>query len=254
MPAFPFCDGGLPRPPDRSTENCVGGNQYNAEGPPGTPRPLLFPANHQPLLGVVGQSRQQFGLFAADSNFFETTGGQWSQTSSSTAVWDQNQDGLSDVQFALQMANPPLVWNNLIYAFGNFNGTSPNGDYDYVFPRAAVGVRTDIFDTTLFLVVTDGEGIQGGHGATANQLGHFFRDVLHAQRAVALDSGNSTMMLIRGTRQATPRRVNTLTGEDARVQTIPGLEFLDEHDGAFGSVANFIKVVNWPPVIGPRQP
>jgi hypothetical protein len=247
MPAFPFCDGGTPRPPDRSNANCQGGGWYNAEG-----GQELFPANHQPLLGVFGRSRQQFGIFAADSNFLETTGNQWTPASSSTAVWDENRDGVSDVQFALQMSNPPLVWDGRVYAYGNFNGTGPSGDYDYVFPRTAVGVRSGlVFGSTLFLVVTDGEGIQGGHGATANQLAHFFRDVLHADRAFGLDSGNSTMMLIRGTRQPHPRRVNTLTGEDATVQRIPGLEFLEEKDGSFGSVANFIKVVRAAPGFEP---
>lgn len=239
MPALPFCDGGTPRPPDRSPENCQGGGWYNAEG-----SQPLFPENHQPLLGVVGQSRQRFGIHAADSNFFETTGNQWTQTYSSTAIWDEDRDGVSDVQYALQMSNPPLVWDGRVYAYGNFNGTGPSGDYDYVFPRTAVGVRNEPFqDSTLFLVVTDGEGIQGGHGATANQLALFFKDVLHADRAFGLDSGNSTMMLIRGTRQPHPRRVNTLTGEDATVQRIPGLQFLEEKDGSFGAVANFIRVV-----------
>ena len=51
------------------------------------------------------------------------------------------------------------------------------------------------------------------------------------------------MMLIRGIRQPHPRRVNTLTGEDATLQLIPGLQFLEEKDGSAGAVANFIKVI-----------
>lgn len=254
MPAFAYCDGGLPRPPDTTIRTCGGGNLFNDEN-----QLLLFPANHQPLLGVVGQSQQQFAIYSSRSNFWERTWTgmdeppQWSQPSPfSTAVWDLDRDGNSDVQYALQISNPPLVWDGRVYAYGDFNATSPNGDYDYVFPRTAVGVKTGVLeDSTLFLVVTDGEGIQGGHGATANQLAHFFRDVLHTQRAFGLDSGNSTMLLLRGTRQPHPRRVNTLTGEDATVQRIPGLQFLEERNGSFGAVANFIKVVYAPPVLEP---
>jgi len=243
LPALPFCDGGLPRAPDPFETFCTGGNQFNAEG-----GQLLFPADHEPLLTASGQSGQQFAIHQAHSNFLEFGGGQWTRTSSTTAIWDDDQNGITDAQYALQISQPPLVWDDKVYAYGNFNATSPNGDYDYVFPRTAVGVKNNgiLADSTLYLVVTDGEGIQGGHGATANQLAHFFRDVLHAQRAFGLDSGNSTMMFLRGTQQQHPRRVNTLTGEDATVQKIPDNEFLDEKDGSFGSVANFIKVVYAP--------
>jgi exopolysaccharide biosynthesis protein len=148
------------------------------------------------------------------------------------------------------MSNPPLVFNNAVIAYGNFNPTVP-GDYDYVFPRTTIGVKTDPLGSVLYLVIADGEGIHGGHGATANQMGHFFKDVLGAQNAFAIDSGLSTEMVIQGTRQATPRRINTLTGEDATIQTVPSLQFLDETPTVFGAVANFIRVVYTPQVIGP---
>jgi hypothetical protein len=65
------------------------------------------------------------------------------------------------------------------------------------------------------LVVADGEGVNGGNGATFNQLGEFFKDVLPgATEAMALDGGLSTEMVLRRP-SGVWRNVNTITGEDS---------------------------------------
>jgi hypothetical protein len=106
-----------------------------------------------------------------------------------------------------------------------------------VFARTAIGVAS----SGVMYLVADGEGVSGGNGATGNQLGHFFRDVLGATAAMALDSGLSTEMILKGAIGL--RHVNTITGEDAQIQTYPARETFEslglEQSGGIGSVANF---------------
>jgi exopolysaccharide biosynthesis protein len=59
-------------------------------------------------------------------------------------------------------------------------------------------------------VVADGEGVNGGNGATLNQLG--FRDVLGATAAMNFDGGESTEMVLKGA--SGQRILNMLTSEN----------------------------------------
>jgi hypothetical protein len=128
------------------------------------------------------------------------------------------------------------VWNGAVIAGGDFAWSS-TPYYDFAFARTAIGIGPT---GRLFLVVADGEGVMGGNGATGNQLAHFFRDVLQATSAMGLDSGLSTEIILKGA--SGPRRVNTLTGEDAAIQINPYREVLPELPGTFGSVANYLMV------------
>ena len=103
--------------------------------------------------------------------------------------------------------------------------------------------------TRIYLVVADGEGVQGGGGTTGNQLAHFFKDTLHATAATCLDSGLSTEMVLKGSSGL--RHVSTITGEDGRIQLDPFREVLTEGAGFAGSVAAFLSVRGSQIVVGP---
>lgn len=60
--------------------------------------------------------------------------------------------------------------------------------------------------------MADAEGLDGGHGATANQLGEFYKNVLGAETAMMIDSGESTELILRGV--SGHRRVNIIAGEN----------------------------------------
>jgi hypothetical protein len=237
LPSEPFCDGGNPVPPATSVAACTGGTTFLAEG-----GAALVPQNTQPLFGVVGTGKnQRFSITQSDDNFLETSVSppEWNRTSSGTPIWDvAPRDGVSDLSYALQMGNPPVLANGAVIAAGDYQW-SIMPTYDYVFARTAIGVAST---GVLYLVVADGEGIHGGNGATGNQLGHFFRDVLHATAALALDSGLSTEMVLWGA--SGPRHVNTITGEDGTIQMDPYTQTFEglgrEQAGIYGSVANYL--------------
>jgi len=220
-----------------STTDCSGSNVYYAEG-----GGALYPAGTSPMFTISRSNTmrfttiQKFSIVQSNDNFLETPSTQWSQIGSPPhPIWDVSpRDGVSDVSYALQIPNPPLVRNGSVIAGGDFV-YDKYGNYDYAFARTSIGVGPG---GMMYLVVADGEGVMGGNGATANQLAHFFRDVLQATTAMGLDSGLSTQMILRGS--AGPRRVNTLTGEDATIQIDPYSQVLDENPGAFGAVAYYL--------------
>lgn len=219
-----------------SAADCSLGNVVFEEGGGNTP---LYPAGTTPMLTIVGYNGgQQFNIVESNSNFLEVPSNQWSQVGSpSHPIWDvYPRDGDSDVSYALQIGNPPLLRNGAVVAGGDFQYDS-YGSYDNAFARTSVGVGSD---GKFYLVIVDGEGVHGGNGATGNQLAHFYRDVLGASTAMGMDSGLSTEMLIR-----TPSglyRVNTITGEDAGIQLNPYTEALSESAGAVGSVGYYLTV------------
>jgi hypothetical protein len=63
-------------------------------------------------------------------------------------------------------------------------------------------------------VVADGEGVNGGHGATWHQIGAFFQTWLGATKAMMLDGGLSTELTLHGTTMGGARHINTYAGED----------------------------------------
>jgi hypothetical protein len=190
---------------------------YYAEPPP----TVLQPAFTHPMLAISGTgAHQNIGIVQTESNFLSPTSTQWSQVHDSNPsvtetfpLWDAApRDEKSDVDYAVQCW-PNLLVNGAVIARGQF--TSDPGDIDYAFPRTAIGVRPgtrSLPSTSVYLVVADGEGVNGGNGATFNQLGEFFRDVLGATAAMNLDGGESSEMVLRGA--SGPRIINRLSSEN----------------------------------------
>ena len=221
-----------------STTDCSNSNLYYAEGLGTTP---LYPAGTTPMFTIQGLSGvQEFDIVQSEANFLDAASTQWSQVGfPSHAIWDVSpRDGLSDITYAIQIPNPPLLRDGNVIASGHFQSDS-YGNYDYAFARTSVGVGAD---GKLFMVIVDGEGVHGNNGMTANQLAHFYRDVLNAELAMGLDSGLSSELRVRTSGGL--HRVNTMSGEDATIQLNPYTEVLQDNQGAVGSVGYYIAVTN----------
>jgi exopolysaccharide biosynthesis protein len=113
----------------------------------------------------------------------------------------------SDFTYAAQNSPVLLRDGQVIARLRTDDGGIP---WDYAFPRTAIGTNAN--GTVAWLVIADGEGVHGSSGATVNQLGEFFRDVLHATAAMNFDGGESTELILRGMHG--PRRINRLTSEN----------------------------------------
>ncbi len=204
-----------------------GGFAWQAEPAP----TVLQPASTLPMLRISGTAtQQQISIVPqSEANFFSTTSAQWRQAG--VPIWDvAPRDGVSDVDYALQ-CSPLLLKGGLASWRGNHDSGS---GYTLAWARTAVGVTTG---GVLYLVVADGEGVNGGQGATYNQLGEFFRDVLGATTAMNFDGGLSTEMVLRGA--TGPRHVNTITGEDSSWDIDPSVTVIHEGTGP-GSVFNYL--------------
>jgi hypothetical protein len=150
-------------------------------------------------------------------------------------IWDPTLPfGVSDVDYALQ-CDPFLLKNGLIPWGGDFKSVSY---YTLSWARTAVGVARGKKGTIVYLVVVDGEGLNGGNGSTKNQTGAFFRDVLGATVAANFDSGLSTEMVLRGANG--PRRINTITYESSCFDDGYPSNIGDGRIGGPGSVANYL--------------
>ena len=116
----------------------------------------------------------------------------------------------SDFQYAFQMGHV-LLWQGDVVARGIHAKLGTTFPGEFAFARTTIGVNTA--GTRAWLVIADGEGIDGGNGGTPNQLGEFYRDILGASAAMIIDSGESTELILRG-RTGQHRRVNTLSSEN----------------------------------------
>jgi hypothetical protein len=198
---------------------CALWNEFFREHEMGDMGPVpLMPTNTYAMFTIAGNP-QQFDVIETPADFRITSTNQWNTRPSypDYYIWDVSpRDGVSDVTGAMQINNPPLLWQNRVPSSGILDS---RGDPDWAFASTAVGYGDH---QRLFIVVADSENVWGGHGATANQLGRFFRDVLHANGAMRLDSGLSTEMTLRF--PSGLRRVNTLTGEDPDANLNPYTE------------------------------
>lgn len=201
------------------------------------------------MLTITGyNANQHFDIVASHENFLESPSTEWSMTGGKTShpVWDvRPRDGQSDVAYALQIGNPPLVRSGLVIGGGDF-AYDLYGDYDFTCARTSLGVGGD---GKLYLVVADGEGVLGGNGATGNQLAHFHRDVLGAVTAMAIDSGLSTEMFVRAATGL--YQVNTVTGEDAGIQLDPYAQTFAQFVGGPGTVGYYLEVLPIDPLSVP---
>ncbi|MBC7976236.1 MAG: phosphodiester glycosidase family protein [Myxococcales bacterium] len=148
-------------------------------------------------------------------------------------LYDLNRDGLSDVNYAIQAADGPLLVQNGVPMLSFDPGEPP-------WARTAIGVGPS--GSSVYFVVADGEGVNGGHGATWFQMANFFGQVLGATSAMKLDGGLSSELVLRGSLFGGARHVNTLTGEDHTWDVDP---FADppgivESANCSGSVANYL--------------
>jgi hypothetical protein len=188
-----------------------------------------------PLLAITGASfAQSVRIVQNTPANFESNTDPWSTItlppplSIDIPLYDTNpHDGDSDISFGFQ-SWPTVLANGDVIASEHADETR----FDAAWSRTAVGVS----GTRMFLVVADGEGIPGRHGATFNQLGEFFRDALSATDAMNLDGGWSTEMVLWDANG--PRTINTITGEDGSVEANP---FTHAFIPSVG-VPNFLRV------------
>jgi hypothetical protein len=196
---------------------------------------VLQPAHVHPLLTVTAGVRQKVGIVPSEDDFLGSDSGtQWTQAGSPPVpIWDTApRDGISDVVHAMQ-ATPFVLHEGSAIWRGIYDSGS---DYQMAWARTAVGVGPD----AVWLVVADGEGVNGGHGATLNQLGEFFRDVLHATSAMNFDGGLSTEMVLVGA--GGWRLLNVITGEDSSWDVDPSTTAIREVDNGPGSVFDYLMV------------
>lgn len=200
----------LPQAPlNDSTEYC-----YGTPGPGEACNGVLQKANQLPMLGLSGTGvHQRASIVMTDRVFTTLTNGWWLNPSTHAIIFDvQPEDYKSDFRYAAQQP-PLLLRNGQVAARGLINaGYIP---WDYAYARTAVGV--DSSGTRMWFVIADGEGIDGGGGATSNQLGEFFK-VLGASTAINFDSGESTELVLKGALGW--RRINILQSENADADRI----------------------------------
>jgi Phosphodiester glycosidase len=89
-----------------------------------------------------------------------------------------------------------------------------------------------------YLVAADAEGINGGNGATMNQMGRFFKDELGATAAMSFDGGLSTEMVLRGANGT--RRINSIAYEGSHFESSYPSTIGDGYPGGPGSVGNYL--------------
>ncbi len=192
-----------------------------------------------PMLAITGLgTNQQIKIRMTEADFLSSSSSQWTQTSSGPIFDAAPPKAKSDVNYAMQM-EPLLVMNGQVVA-------AP----DMAWARTTIGKNGDT-GTIFWLVVADGEGVNGGNGAQFDQLGSFYRYVLGATEAMALDGGLSTELVLRET-TSTWRNVNTITGEDSSWDIDPAregevLETVRGPGGApglLGGVFNYLTVGN----------
>ena len=207
---------------------------------PGQPH-IIQAAGKTPMFGISGTGLlRRASIIETDTNFISSSTG-WRRVANNGCpagktcpIYDANADGVSDYRYAMQMGNFVLrdgqTASPKISAKGSvLINLAP---YDYSYARTAIGV--DSTKTKLYLVVCDGEGIDGGGGCTLNHLGMFFKE-RGASEAMIVDSGESTEMVIRGS-GGVYRRVNKLSSENHYADNL-GWDYVPS-----GRVFGFIQV------------
>ena len=207
------------------------------------PSLVLSTAGTLPMLGIATSgTNQQISIAQTEANFLADTA-EWTQTALGPIFDRANPKQVSDFTYAMQM-EPLLLMNNVV---------APVGSPDMAWARTTVGKNGDL-GTAFWLVVADGEGVNGGNGATFHQLGEFYKDVLGATEAMALDGGLSTELVLR-TASGAWRNINTITGEDSSWDINADVEGeIPEQccgtggmPGEIGSVFNYLSVASQVP-------
>jgi hypothetical protein len=158
------------------------------------------------MLGIAGTgTRQSFSILTTINDFTQVSP-DWKYDINGNPIFDRSSPPGPDFQFAVQ-CSPALVMNGSVIRRGAFDSA---GNVEVAWARTAFGKNSRL--NKVWVVVADGEGINGGHGASFSQMGEFFKNVLGATDAMNFDGGLSTEMVLRDANGR--RNVNTLTGED----------------------------------------
>jgi phosphodiester glycosidase/carboxypeptidase family protein len=209
------CAGGICRP---SEVECASAEYFANPVPGRAPAPAVAiqDAWTTPLFGVKGTgSQRRANIVMTDTDFMASTNG-WKRVAgvpncpagNACPIYDAARPyNRSDYLYAFQMGHVLLRAGTAI-ARGVINHGGFAGEFAYA--RTSIG--TNFNGTVAWFVIADGEGIDGGNGATPNQLGEFYRDILQATDAMIVDSGESTELVLRGA--TGPRRVNRLSSEN----------------------------------------
>ena len=152
-------------------------------------------AGYEPMLTILGTSTHQTVTIENTPNNFMSGIPPWS-TVLGTYVYDPLPVGTHDADYALQCAPYLLNGGKVI-------------DERYSWARTTVGVGYGL----VYIAVSDAEGLSGGQGTSGNQMGHFYRDTLHATTAMTFDGGSSSEMVLTGV--LGPRLLNTVANEHA---------------------------------------
>lgn len=225
---------------------CSVGEMYADPQPgrPAGPPVLIQNAWQSPMFGVKGTGTQQrANIIMTDADYLTSRDG-WKRITSvpncpagfACPIYDAASPvNQSDYNYAFQMGHV-LLKSGKVIARGIHAKLGTVFPGEFAFARTTIG--TNAVGTRAWLVVADGEGIDGGNGATPNQLGVFYRDILQANIAMIVDSGESTELILRGS--SGPRRVNTLSSENHAADGVaPDGDFVPS-----GRVFSFIKVGN----------
>lgn len=162
-----------------------------------------------PVLGITGTSINQTFQIEPKSIGFDTTDWKPQQpVQPGWPIWDDvPPSGASDVNYAVQ-AYPMLVEGGSVTPDWLVEGDS-FADPDQHWARTAVGLTTT---GDMLMVVADGEGFTNCEGANWFVVARFFQDVLPAARAMGLDGGGSSSIVIRRN-NGTRAYINTPTSE-----------------------------------------
>jgi hypothetical protein len=163
-----------------------------------------------PVLGITGLGSNQLIRIVDKDYAFLSPSPDWNLLGPFTALWDDNRDGVSDVDWALQVAGFLLEDGNVVVQTGD-----PADDANNYWPRTAVGLGGG---GDVYLVIADGEGFTYRQGASVSELGLFFRNVLGAGIAMTFDGGGSTKLVMVGA-DGQYRLVNTPTSENPHTQS-----------------------------------
>lgn len=236
-----FCAGGVCRP---SELECSMGEMYADPQPGRPPGPpvLIQNAWQTPMFGVKGTGTQRrANIIMTDTDFLTSNNG-WKRVASipncppgfTCPIYDAARpSNQSDYLYAFQMGHV-LLRNGSVIARGVLARIGTAFPGEFAFSRTTIG--TNATGTRAWLVLADGEGIDGGNGGTPHQLGEFYRDILQASDAMIIDSGESTELVLRGT--GGPRRVNTLSSENHAADGVaPDGDYVPS-----GRVFSYIKV------------
>jgi hypothetical protein len=128
----------------------------------------------------------------------------WRSAGTNRARWDDDGDGASDVDSAMQA---PRLFDKDFFPGDERN---VDNDVDVYWSRTAMGIAPN---GDIYMVVADGEGILAASGATYYQTATFVRDVLGARSGMWFDGGGSTKMVLK-MRGGGYHLVNTPAGEN----------------------------------------